>query len=159
MFPTIALKNVAVKWVNAIANSTAINDYCMATFGKLPKVYVGVDTRHKPLATDCPFIVVSGLVKQEGLEKGTYQYIGSVGWVILDNAVATVTDRVHTLEGIYKLDDLGQLIWQAIAEINPNYPISELNYGIDMLDYIPQYAGNAEITVNVPVTMGTTLDY
>lgn len=159
MFPSISLETIAKKWRDAIANSTAIGDFCTTNYGKVPKIYVGLDPRHKPTSSDCPYIVLGGFTKHEGLEQGTYHYAGSVGWVVYETAVASVTGQVNELQGLYHLDQLGQLIWEAIAEINPNYPLSELSYSIDMLDYVPQYAGNADIIISVPVTMGATLSY
>ncbi len=159
MIPTIPLETIAKKWRDALANSVAITDFCMTNYGKLHTVYVGVDPRKKPKAEDCPYLVIGGFTKQEGLEQSEYHYNGSVGWVVVEKNEAAVTGNIKELLGQYHVDELGQLIWQEIAAINPNYPLSELNYSVDMLDYVPQYVGHAFITLTVPVVLGTDLSY
>ena len=158
LVPTLALESIVKKWKDALVASTALNGYCQTNFGKLPKIYVGLDPRVSRTQTDCPYIAISPISKQEGLDHSEYKYTCIVGWVILNNDTTT-TGNVTELDGVYQLDQLGQLIWQAIADINPNYPLSDLDYNVDMLDYVPQFAGHANITLTVPITMGAGINY
>ena len=158
MFPTIPITDFTRKWRDAIANSAAISAFCSQKYGKPLSLYVGIDGKKSPTDKNCPLVVIFPGGKTEGIGEGEYSYTGSIGWSIVQPNV-TVTDGLAENTGVYEADELGQLILTTIAEINPSYPVTRVDYSFESNDFFPQYPGRMDITIQIPVVMGTQISY
>lgn len=158
MFPTIPITDFTQKWRDAIKNSTAISAFCMAHYEKALSLYVGINGKKPPDDGNCPLIIVFPGEKVEGIGESEYHYTGSIGWSIIQPKV-TVTNGVSENNGIYEADELGQLILTAIAEINPSYPVSRVDYSFESNVFFPQFPGRMDITIEIPVVMGAQITY
>ena len=158
MIPTISLQSIVEKWRDAIKNSAAISSFCQEKYGKDLTLFVGFNGKHPPQGHDCPYVVIFPGSKTEGLGEPEYQYMVSLGWAIKQDAV-TVTDGVHEVLGVKESDQLGQLLYGAIAEASANYPVTHAEYDIETQTFFPQFPGRIDAVISVPVTMGANLVY
>lgn len=158
MIPTIAINSIVSKWRDAIKNNAAIEAYCQAKYGKSLKIYVSIDKKEPPRDVDCPYVILFPGEKNEGLDQPEYSYAVTIGWAIY-NKTKTTVDNVVEYVGASEVDELGQMIYGAIATLNPSYPASSLYYTIETYQHFPQMVGQMVVTLDVPITMGTTLSY
>lgn len=149
----IPVNEVVEHYVGALANDAALEAFCQATFGKSPKIFVGVDTRNPPGKADTPFIVFRPGPSAEGDEAGTFQYTFTVDWILVDEG-STTTGGVVVMDGIKKSDDFGQAILAALRGASANVVLSSWTYYIEPVEFWPMYAGNMEVTLNVPHLIG-----
>lgn len=157
--PTVRLTAIADKWCQAIKNSTAINEYCQLKYGKLPKIYKSINGKKPPEDKDCPYIIVFIGKKTEGLGEPEYQYHAGVAWAIFNNGVPVEVDGIFAMPGNGECEDLGQLIWQEIAEVNPSYPVSTVDFDLDNSKFFPQFPGWMHVTLTITPTYGQDLEY
>jgi len=157
--PTIKITDITKKWHVGIRNSTEIEDFCQMKYGKSLKIYAGMDTKKKPTEKDCPYAVIMPGTKLEGTDNPEYKYMSTIAWCILNKTPAEVIGYDVTQPGTSETDNLGQLILSAVADLNPSCPVSDIDYYIETLDYIPQYPGRMNLTITVPVVMGAKLEY
>ena len=155
---TITLESIVKKWRDAIKNSTAISAFCTTKYRKSLSLFVGVNGKKPPTENDCPLIIIFPGSKVEGLGESEYQYMISVGWSILQPSV-TVVNGVSETTGTYETDELGQLIYAAIAEASLDYPITHIEYSIETNEFFPQFPGRIDAIITVPVAFGANLTY
>lgn len=158
MFSTIPITVFIRKWRDAIANSAAISAFCMEKYHKPLSLYVGIDGKKPPTDKSCPLVIVFPGGKVEGSGEEEYRYTGSIGWSIIQPQV-TQQDGITENTGLYEADELGQLILATIAEINPSYPVTRVEYAFESNDFFPQFPGRMDITIQVPVRMGAQISY
>jgi len=156
--PTIKITDIAEKWRSAIRGSTAIADFCLLKYDKPLKIYNGYDEKNPPLAADCPYVVLLPGSKLEGAGKSENTYMATIAWCVLNKTPITTGNDV-SFPGLVETDGLGQLILETVAELNPSYPISDIDYDIDPSSNFPQYPGRMNLTINMQVIMGTNLIY
>lgn len=158
MFPTIPITVFVRKWRDAIANSAAISAFCIQNYGKPLSLYIGIDGKKPPTDKNCPLVIVFPGGKVEGSGEPEYRYTGSIGWSIIQSNVNN-HDGIAENTGLYEADELGQLILATIAEINPSYPVTRVEYSFESNEFFPQFPGRMDITIHVPVVMGTQISY
>jgi hypothetical protein len=158
MVSTLKLSDIMGKWLDALKTSAAIQNYCTAKYGQAPKIYVGINGKNPPAASDCPMIVLYPGAKSEGLELQEYIYKLTVGWTILQDA-ATTTDNITEYLGVVECDELGQLIYLELAGLSTNNPISVVNYSIEPVAYYPRFPGRMDITLKVTPVNGYSINY
>ncbi|MBP2639320.1 MAG: hypothetical protein H6Q66_271 [Firmicutes bacterium] len=158
MVPTLKLRDIVVKWRDALQASSAIQSYCTTKYSKSPKIYVGINGKSLPADTDCPIIIIYPGEKSEGLELQEYSYTLTVGWTILQSATTT-TGSITEYTGATECDDLGQLIYLELAQLSTNYPVSEVKYNIEPVAYYPRFPGRMDITVKIKPVNGYSISY
>ena len=158
MFSTIPITVFIRKWRDAIANSAAISAFCIEKYNKPLSLYVGIDGKKPPTDKNCPLVIVFPGGKVEGGGEAECRYTGSIGWSIIQPGVAN-QDGITENIGLYEADELGQLILTAIAEINPSYPVTRVEYSFESNEFFPQFPGRMDITIQVPVVMGMQITY
>lgn len=149
----IAVQEVIDTYVGALAADAAIETWCQAEYGKSATIFVGIDTRNPPGKAQVPFIVFRPGPSAEGDEVGTFQYTFTVDWIIV-NEGSTTTGGVVKMDGLKKSDEFGQLILAALRGASQNAVLSSWTYYIEPVEFWPMYAGNMEITLNVPHLIG-----
>ncbi|WP_144350845.1 hypothetical protein [Sporomusa termitida] len=130
----------------------------MQKYSKPLSLYIGIDGKKPPADTNCPLVIVFPGGKVEGGGETECRYTGSIGWSIIQSHVAK-QDGIIENTGLYEADELGQLLLATIAEINPSYPVSHVEYSFESNDFFPQFPGRMDITIQVPVRMGTQISY
>jgi hypothetical protein len=158
MVSTLKLSDIISKWRDAMQASASIQNYCTAKYGQAPKIYLGINGKNPPAASDCPIIVLYPGAKSEGLELQEYTYKLTVGWTILQDA-ATTTGNITEYLGVAECDELGQLIYLALAELSADNPISVVNYSIEPVAYYPRFPGRMDITLKVTPVNGYNINY
>ncbi|MGE4471116.1 MAG: hypothetical protein AB7D47_13360 [Desulfovibrio sp.] len=61
---------VAKGWRDALRGCAALNDYCMERFGRLPRLFLGVDERDLPGAGEAPYVALAPFGVRGGPETG-----------------------------------------------------------------------------------------
>lgn len=158
MIPTLKLSDIMDKWRDALTASQAIENYCLAKYGKAPTIQVGTNGKAAIPDSACPVIILYPGAKSEGLELQEYSYKLTVGWTILQ-PVSTVNGNVTEYIGVTECDDLGQLIYQELAQLSPDNPIGEVNYNIEPVAYYPRFHGRMDVTLKITPISGFTITY
>ena len=168
---TLALQKIINAWFTDISQSQDIKDYCTEHFHKKLKYIVGGNPRESPSEEDCPFIVVMNDNKLEGEGLDTYTYSAVIVWAISNTAmIVDGTEQPFggypeadtiTLKGAVEVDELGQLIYEAVAKcaIDHGYPLSKVEYDLSPKASFPQFVGYMRIETEIEPTMGEILDY
>lgn len=156
--PTIKITDISERWRAAIRNSVKIEEFCLTTYGKSLKIYNGYDEKSAPKAKDCPYVVLLPGSKIEGAGKNENTYMATIAWCIL-NETPIINGNDISYPGLVETDTLGQLILEEVAELNPSYPVSNVEYDIDPSSNFPQYPGRMDLTLNMQVIMGTKIEY
>lgn len=156
MIPTMPVTTVMKKWRDILAADPAVKAFCLSKYGKEPMIFLGNDVRNSPEEDSCPYIMLLPGDKVEGMLK-EYEYQASIGWVIYQEEV-TVTGNVVEFNGLTEVDELGQLILKAVNE-GGSVPFKRIDYDIDYMAMQPQYGGRMDIKIEIPFTIGGTIEY
>jgi hypothetical protein len=151
----LKLASIAKAWCDAIEANQAITDYCLEKYGKAPTIYFGDDPEEQPT---CPYIEVIPDDKHEGQQTSPYSYNVIVGWSIEQGAREEVGRQVKLL-GIQERDELGDLIYLAIADLDPGVPISMADYIEAPTDLFPQFGAVMRLQIRVTPAIGGNLSY
>lgn len=155
---TIPLMDIVMKQAEALRSSGTIRDFCMAKYNKLPTIIVGHNVKQRPGKDDCPAILIPRMGKIEGEDSREFRYFTLVGWMIVNSEEAE-EDGIRRLRGLEESDALGQMIYETLCHLNPNYPVSESNYEIDAIEFFPQIVGEMQLNITMPRTMGMIMEY
>jgi hypothetical protein len=158
MVSTLKLSDITNKWRDALQANTSIRNYCTAKYNRAPQIYVGMNGKNLPADSSCPMIVIYPGAKSEGLELQEYTYKITVGWTILQ-PVATTTNNVTEYSGVTECDELGQLIYLALAELSADHPISKVEYSIEPVAYYPRFIGRMDIALTITPINGYSINY
>lgn len=158
MMQTIPLMDIVTKQAEALRSSEEIRDFCLAKYGKLPTIIVGHNEKKKPGREDCPAILIPRMGKIEGEDSQEFRYFTLVGWMIF-NDQETEEDGIRVLKGLEEADALGQMIYEKLCHLNPNYPVSESHYEIEGFEFFPLIIGEMQLNITMPRTMGMKMEY
>ena len=155
---TIPLMDIAMKQARALRDSEPIRDFCLSKYGKPPQIIIGHNVKQKPGRDDCPAILIPRMGKIEGEDSREFRYFTLIGWMIVNDKEAEDGD-IRILKGLEESDALGQMIYETLCLLNPNYPVSESHYEIDAVEFFPQIVGEMQLNITVPRTMGMAMKY
>jgi hypothetical protein len=158
MVQTLQLSTIVRKLCNTLRNDQALNDFCKEKYGKPLTILVAMNTKQLPAKMDCPFVVISPGRKSEGTGDTEHQYTIPVAWCVYNKA-STTENGITEYLGVYETDDMGQLIYEALVELNPNNPIKHIDYTVGGMTSFPQFSGHMEATIVIPIVMGGTINY
>lgn len=158
MIPTLKLSDITGRWRDTLQASQPIQDYCLTKYSKAPNIYVGINGKTPPADSDCPLIILYPGAKSEGLELQEYTYKLTVGWTILQ-AEAAESNNVKEYLGVTECDGLGQLIYQELAQIEADHPVSKVHYSIEPVAYYPRFTGRMDITLKITLANGYRITY
>lgn len=148
----LPLKTILQRYRDVIRDSAAIDTWCRATYGKPLTIIVGFDDKKRPPLSYCPSCVIFPGQKMEGDGADQFAYMTSVAWSIVNDQIV-ITDNVREYAGVYESDDLGHLILSELASAS-DYPIASVDYSLEAYSHYPQFPGRADLTVEIPQTMG-----
>ena len=155
---TIPLMDIVMRQAEALRSSETIRDFCMDKYNKLPTIFVGYNVKNRPGKDDCPAIVIPRMGKIEGEDSREFKYFTLVGWMIV-NGDEVEEDGISRLRGLEESDALGQMIYETICHLNPNYPVSESHYEVDAVEFFPQIVGEMQLNITIPRTIGVEMKY
>lgn len=155
---SISIESILTKIRNALLADVAISDFCQVHYAKDPTLYIGFDVRNAPSDAQCPAIIVFPGVKVEGEEIDEWQYEVTVSWSIV-NASKITTNGAVEFAGVYESSQLGQLIYNCLAEVSANSPITRAEVNIDTITSHPQFPGRMDITFTIPVVIGGDISF
>ncbi len=167
---TLQLKIMARRWRDILKNSTRIRDFCVEKYGRRPTIFVGVNGRKLPDKRHGPAIFILPGVKTEGLIP-EFAHAIAVSWFIVQEKISVdgveqpwrenVTGELIEFLGAYEADDLGQIIYEVLAEeLMDDYPITKAEYDIDTSpEYFPQWPGHMVLTTEIDPCMGEIIYY
>jgi hypothetical protein len=96
-----------------IAADSATKVWTNATYGRDHKVFVGVDTRDPPGATDCPFVVISPDGKTGGWSEDQIRHIVSVDCEVSTDTQTVTTNKIE-YSGVQEIETFRQKVLMAI---------------------------------------------
>lgn len=155
---TIDMYDILTVWRDAIKNSQPIIDFCLEKYNKLPTIFVGINFDAPPTDDDCPVIILMPGTKIEGQAITPFLYALSIGWSIY-NEQTVVIDNVVEYVGIQQCSQLGQLIYETIAQVRPDYPITKMTFEINALEMFPQIVGEMTLETEIEPCIGAELIY
>lgn len=158
MIQTLKITDIVVRWKEALAASQDIRDFCLTKYGKEPKIYVGLNRKKPPGEKDCPLIIIRPGAKIEGEDEKQFTYVISVGWGVVSE-VETISGNVIEMAGVNECDQLGQLIYETLVNVNPSYPVSSVNYETDPIEFFPQFVGEMQLELSITPAIGGSLVY
>jgi hypothetical protein len=155
---TISFETILGKIRDALKNSSAITTFCQTKYAKNPSIYIGFNAAKPPGIAECPVIVIFPGVKTEGEEIDEFNYGVTVAWSIA-NSATTSSNGVTEFTGLLESSQLGQLIYDVLADMSVNSPITTCDYTIDATMSHPQFPGRMDITFTVPVVIGGDITF
>lgn len=158
MIPTLKISDIISKWRTALETSSSIQNFCTTKYNKSPKIYIGINGKNPPLDSDCPMIIIYPGTKSEGLEMMEYTYKIPISWAIVQNATTTTNDTTEYM-GVSECDELGQLIYLELAELEAANPISKVYYTTEPVAYFPRFPGRMDIILKITPTNGYNIEY
>lgn len=154
----IDYKSILQGFRDVLKDDAAIEAWCQAEFTSSLTVFVGMDTANPPTRDDLPLAIVgTELSSIRGQEAGTYTHIIGVDFGILwEDATSqpAASDNATEFEGLYKLSELGELIWTALEGASNNVALSRADYDLDALELFPLLTGGMRITIDTPHLLG-----
>lgn len=157
MIQTVPLSRIVERWADALATDEALIQFCNKKYGKPAQLYVGYDDVDAPLEEDCPCIILLPSSKNEGLAD-TYSYALTIVWGITQISVSR-DNHVIRYAGAIESDNLGQLIIECISKINPAFPIIDINFELDSMNWRPVFTGRLTATIEIPHVIGGAIEY
>lgn len=158
MIPTINAYQVIEKWRDKLASSEKLDAFCLEKYGKSFTIYVGADVKSLPNENNCPFILMIPSQKSEGVMHEDLQVTITLVWSIASKE-KTINGKIIEMNNVSELTKFGEIIALEVAEINPSYPISNLEVGYEYLELGLQARGRMDATIRIPVVMGANIDY
>jgi len=149
----ITYKDILQRMRDVLANDTALADWCQTNYGQAPKIFVGIDNRNQPGKKDCPLIILRPGTAEVGREVKNHEYKIMVDWAVLDESVST-NGSVVEYQGVFQIDDMGQLVWQALQGFSSNVSLSRNDYILEPIDYFPMIVGGMDLSISVPNLIG-----
>ena len=159
LVPTIKIADITAAWVTALEASTDLSTYCTTEFGKDVTIFVNFNAKNKPKIDVTPLVAIYPGSKQEGIGNSDYTYTLGVSWVLKDVTGPTKTGKTYTMPYLEKLDYMGQIILQVLTTASSEHLVTDVQYSIEPTDFWPMIIGHMEMTISVPVTLGTGLAY
>lgn len=139
---------------DAIANSTTVKTWTNATYGKDHKVFVGVDTRQPPVASDCPCVVLAPAAKVAGESQDVITHKVNVSCEIIDE-VSDTTGNIVEYSGVQDLETFRQKVLAAVDEVSGvRITIVETEY--ETIMFFPSFMCDMAITIEEETEFGSS---
>jgi hypothetical protein len=149
IYPSILLSTIAERWLDVLANDTAISDFCRSNYGKLHTVFLGIPIKQPPDEKDCPYIIINPGTNHEGNEVDERAYSLSVAWSVIDDQAFVVDGNKVVMPGVKRVDNFGKLIMNALNEASDNVPIGTCDTDLECTLWLPEVIGSATISLMV----------
>lgn len=148
MIPSLPIMKVVDEWCNALSTNSDLIDFCAETFGKQPKVFVGLPVNAPPTANDCPYVIIFPGTKDEGEDNDENTYAFTVGLAVKARELPAIEGNVVRVQGLSELDQLAQLVLQTLDEWDPDCSISNVQGSMEPRAHWPQlvYEFNIQLT-------------
>ena len=81
-----------------------------------------------------------------------------VVWGIVHQG-ATRDKNIIRYDGALESDNLGQLIIECICKVNPAFPVIDIDYELDSMNWRPVFTGRLTATIEIPHVIGGAIEY
>lgn len=154
----ITNKEITEFIADKVLSSQDVDAYCQSNFSKSLMVFVGVDVSNPPDISDLPCLIVEPTVKNnsDNVQTHTYEIVMSLG-ILGDEKPVTNGNKV-VYEGVYKVEELGNLIADTIRtefSLHTNMDVNDVMFYQDEVNAFPVYGGVVVANMNVPNTIGS----
>lgn len=158
----LTYSNIIREAVNAVADSEAVKQWCLDTYGLLPSVRGDMNSLDPPAESDCPLITFSPVGGEVGQDRGTFLRAFIVRVAVSDTETETTIDNAtgRILKLLYKGTDrvshlLENLVYPALCErFNSfNCPISTSDEEIEAMES-SLFQAKAGMTIHFDTTIG-----
>lgn len=149
---------ITAKAKASIRSNTAFNMWCIATFGKLAKIYVGIDESNPPGQENCPFVAISCPQRTAGVEaaESTYQLIITFG--LTCESITTDSTGDQTIDGLTLMSEMWEKIWLSlVAGFSDNVHLSEEDTTLEGVITFPLFVGASQVNINIPTIIGAEI--
>lgn len=110
------LKDLMAILETELVSNTTINTFCTTNFGKLPKIFIGIDPRNPPeLQDNCPMIIIAAGSRAREEKQMLRFHTLHVGCAIEKN-IQTRTGRVVKFPGSDLVDDFMNVVEAAVTK-------------------------------------------
>lgn len=140
-----------------VANSVRIAEYCDQNFKRSLVQMVGVDINNAPIDEDAPFLIYEPIIKNIGGSESYFEYEFYLKLGVKGGDKAKKDGDIIRYEGIYQIEELGNLIAYALKEAigcKSNLDAYEVNFYHDELNAFPLYSGTIIFRFSVPQVIG-----
>ena len=145
---------------NRLIASDALVTFCQDNYGKDPTFQVGFSEKNPPGLAISPFVLIIPLENNPGLIEAEFRWDVDIVWGIDDNRFDDFNNiGVQEMRGVYKLDEMGQIILEVINGIAGNFNIiPDFNqYTLENSEFFPLHVGTMKITSSISNVMGATI--
>ncbi len=149
----IKIRNILTTFRDLLLNSSELSNWCSTNYGAEPKIFVGMDKQNPPGKKDAPFVMIRPGAANEGQEVDNFGYKIQVDWALSDDS-REENGRAIEYTGQYKLDEMGNLVWDALVAGMDNVTLSSSEYTLEPIEFFPLLVGGMDIDINVPNTIG-----
>ncbi len=142
----MTLLDVARRYAAILDANVSLKGWSMSTFGKVPKIYVGVNLKKPPGADDCPAIVI--IPQSVDAADVNAPPTGNilVGWNITNGETSEVGNIVM-LRGLEDAEAFAGRIFDILNEDSPTTTIISAQFQFDAVDAFPQFPGYMDLQI------------
>lgn len=139
----------------AISTSADLNQWCVATYDRAPKVYINIDNRNPPGEEECPFCVIHPVSKRVGFGVSTKRHSFEVDCCIYDESTRT-TGQVVEYNSVRRIEEFRKLVENAIAAIDIDPALlEEIDIEYEFIESFPFAWAGMTIGLSEDFILGT----
>lgn len=143
---------------STITGASEISAFTVTKYGKDLMVFIGVDVQNPPDALDLPCAIIEPTVKNIGSSDSAFDYEVVIHIGIEGSDKPTINGNIVTYDGVYNIEDLGNLIVESIRTAiasSTNLDTYAIDFYIDEIANFPTYSGVILLSMSVPNVIGT----
>jgi len=151
-------KDITEFIANIVLSSQAIDTFCITNFNKSLLVMVGIDNNNPPSEMELPCLVIEPTVKNIGSKDTIFDYEIALHIGIVGSKKPTVVGNKVTYDGVYIIEELGNLIVDTINSefaTHTNMDTYNVVFYQDEINAFPTYSGVVVASMSVPNVIGT----
>jgi len=153
----ITNKEITEFIADKVLASQDVKNFCQTNFGKQLLVMIGVDNNNPPSEAELPCLIVEPTVKNIGSNDTMFDYEIALHIGIKGSEKPTVIGNKVTYDGVYTVEELGNLIVELIKTefaTNTNMDTFDVVFYQDAINAFPTYSGVVLASMSVPNLIG-----
>ena len=147
-------------WRDTTLNNTALFTYCNTTFGKDPKIYIGIDPKNPPQIEDAPFIAIHPVGANQGIMSDSFAYSIEIHIGVDDGLYNDYNANGSTAEmrGLYRTDAVYELVKDALDETASSKYLAPDMVSLDIdTEALPLVQAHVTLEARMANTMGVNV--
>lgn len=134
----------------------ALEAWAQSNFGTSVSIFVGLDMGNPPGRGQCPLVILRPGTASEGQTVQDFRYRILVDFAV-DAETLTESGKLHEYEGVYLVDDMRELVLQALNSASENVFLNQWEYTIEAVEFFPMIVAGFDLELIVPNVMGGTI--